>query len=56
MESANDRELDHLAHLGRLHCARLRRVLVERQVGSGSVIVGYRIPAGLGTPESHRVG
>ena len=39
MQTAHDRELDHLADLWRLYGPRLRRVLRERQVGSAAMVV-----------------
>ena len=42
MQSAEQRKLGHISHLGRLDGARFWRILVERQMRAGAVvIVGY---------------
>lgn len=39
MQTADDRKLDHLAGLGRLHGARVWRVLAERKMRAAPVVV-----------------
>ena len=52
MQPADQRQLDHLSHLGELCCTRLRRVLSERWVGSASVQLAHRRESSTQSPRS----